>query len=78
MDELDVFISESRPTHRGFGLHRGGSSAWLCPLASSLLTEPQKRCPEDIIAVAHDDDLQLIENVVRSYLYRGVMHEFHP
>ena len=24
-----------------------------------------KKCPEDTLAIAHDDDLQLVENVVR-------------
>jgi len=47
------------------------------PIGSSLLIEPQKRCQEDTIAVAHDDDLDRIENVVRSYQNRGVMHELH-
>ena len=34
-------------------------------LTSCLLSRLQKKCPEDSIAVAHDDDLQLVENVVR-------------
>jgi len=46
-------------------------------ICSSLLSELQKRCQEDTIAVAHDDDLDRIENVVRSYQNRGVMLEFH-
>ena len=61
----DVFISVSRPAHRSFGLHYRGPSTWLCPFTSSLLSELQKRCQEDTIAVTHDDDLELIENVVR-------------
>ena len=28
------------------------------------LAGPKKKCPADTIAIAHDDDLQLIENVV--------------
>ena len=31
---------------------------------SMYSTGPQKKCPDDAIAIAHDDDLQLIEDVV--------------
>jgi hypothetical protein len=30
----------------------------------NLLIEPQKNCPAGTVAIAHDDDLQLVENVV--------------
>jgi hypothetical protein len=30
----------------------------------SLLSELQKKCPENTIAIAHDDDLPFIENVI--------------
>ena len=31
----------------------------------SLISRFQKRCPEDVVAIAHDDDLQIVENMVR-------------
>jgi hypothetical protein len=33
-----------------------------------LFSELQKKCPEGAIAIAHDDDLQFVENVVRPSL----------
>ena len=38
---------------------------WSCPFTSRLLSGLEKKCPEDIIAITHDDDLRLVENVVR-------------
>jgi len=35
------------------------------PVASCLLSKLEKKCPEGTIAITHDDDLQLVENVVR-------------
>jgi len=65
--EDDSLVPVSRPAHRGFGLYRGGWSTWLCPFVSSLLSVLQKKCSESehTVAIVHDDDLQLIENVVR-------------
>jgi hypothetical protein len=37
----------------------------LSYLASSRLSGFQKKCSEGIIAIAHDDDLQIFENMVR-------------
>ena len=37
----------------------------VCPLTSSLLSGFQKKCSETVIAIAHDDDLQIVENMVR-------------
>ena len=35
------------------------------PLTPSLLSGFQKKCSEDVIAIAHDDDLQIVEDMVR-------------
>jgi hypothetical protein len=40
-------------------------------LTSCLLSRLEKKCTEDAIAIAHDDDLQLVENVVRPKLMFG-------
>lgn len=37
----------------------------VCPLTSSLLSGFQKKCSETVIAVVHDDNLQIGENMVR-------------
>ena len=37
----------------------------LCLLTSSLLSGFQKKCSENVMAIAHDDDLQIVENMVR-------------
>jgi hypothetical protein len=62
-------VSESRSTRRSFGLYCGGSSAWIRLFALVVLSGPQKKCQADdveegILAIAHHDDLQLIEDVV--------------
>ena len=58
-------ISVSRPADRGFRLYREGSSTWIFSFASSLLSELQKNCPEGTIAIVHDDDLELVKDMVR-------------
>ena len=62
-------VSVSRSTRRGFGLYCGGSSAWTPHFALFVLSAPQKKCETDneeegILAIAHHDDLQYIEDVV--------------
>ena len=59
------FNPVSRPAGWGFGLYHGGLSPWVYSFASSILSGLQKNCPEGTIAIAHDDDLRLVENVVR-------------
>ena len=34
------------------------------PVCKSLLSGLEKKCPDGTIAITHDDDLQLVENVV--------------
>jgi hypothetical protein len=45
---------------------------------STLLSEPKQKCSEDCledpIALAHDDNLQLVRNVVRSSHDAGLIH----
>jgi len=62
-------ILVSGSAHGSLGLYHGGSYIWACPFASSLLSGLEKKCLEDKIAITHDDDLQLIENVVRPREY---------
>ena len=63
--KYDSLIPVSRSAHRYFGLYRGGSSIRVVPLTLSLISKFQKKCPEDVVAIAHDDDLQIVENLVR-------------
>ena len=63
-------ISVSRPTNRGFELYRRGSSAQAWSFALILLSQQQKKyiygyeSYDCTIAIADDNDLQLIEDVV--------------
>jgi hypothetical protein len=65
----DDLVSVSRSARRSFGLYCGGSSLWIRLFALIVLSEPEKKCQMDdvkegILAIAHHDDLQLIEDMV--------------
>ncbi len=67
--KLDALVPVSRPARWSFGLYRRGSSTWVRLLILVVLTGSKKcredaSAAEDIIAIAHDDDLQNIEGVV--------------
>jgi len=67
--KYDTLVLVSRPINQGFALYRGGSSARARPFALLVLSQHQKNYPRDAtadsaIAVAHDNDLQLIERTV--------------
>ena len=73
----DDLVSESRSTRRRFGLYCRGSSAWIRLFASIVLSGPPKKCQSDdveegILAIAHYDDLQLIDDVVCSSQNAGI------
>jgi hypothetical protein len=54
-----------RRAHRGIRLYRGGPCSCRFSVDSALLTVVQKQCTTDAVAITHDDDLQLVEEVVR-------------
>ena len=65
----DNLVSVSRSTRRGFGLYCGGSSTWTRLSDLIVLSKPKKKCQTDnveegILAIAHHDDLQFVEDVV--------------
>lgn len=39
--------------------------AYISAFTSSVLIIPQKKCPNNTVAIAHDDDLRYIRDVVR-------------
>jgi len=55
----------SRHAHRGIRLYRGGPCSCRFSADSALLTVLPKQCTTDAVAITHDDDLQLVEEVVR-------------
>jgi hypothetical protein len=61
----NVSFPVPRPAHRSVRLYYGGRCAYISAFASSLLIIPQKKCPNNTVAIAHDDDLRCIEDVVR-------------
>ena len=67
--KIDALVPVSRPARWSFGLYRRGSSTCVSRLILIVPSGP-KNCREDasvtqdIIAIAHDDDLQSIEGVV--------------
>ena len=67
MEETNVLVSVPRSARRGLGLYCGGSSSWTRLFALIVLSWPQKKCQADnveegILAIAHHDDPQFIEN----------------
>jgi hypothetical protein len=54
-----------RRAHRCVRLYRGGPCPCNFSVRSALLTALQKQCTTDAVAITHDDDLQLVEEVVR-------------
>ena len=61
----DVSLPVPRPAHRGLRLYRGGLCVNISAFAPSILIVLQKKCPNNTVAIAHDDDLRLIKDIVR-------------
>ena len=57
-----MFCSVSRPTHRNSRLYRRSKSVHN---DSGSISNFSQQCPDQEIAIAHDDDLKTIKGVVR-------------